>query len=317
MKWLVAIWLLLSVGIANAQTPTATPTPLIAPPCTLTGYITQPDGSMMPNGVITFNSQKVQVVNNVPIAPVIVSTQTDSTGAIRPISLPQGLVVQVTVCPQTAGCSAPFSAFVKYSSSADFGQLAQGIHLTLPGPPGAPPMVIGYSANSVVEGETVGGDLTFARTGAQTYNATVTKLNGTTPGGTCTPGQLVSSINSSGVPLCTSPLTGTTDKVGFNFVGNVAPSVIQAFTCPYALTIPANFLAPNSVASCGTNPAETDAYTVKVNGTAIGNISLNTSCVASLGSAAQTTCGPGQRMEVDAPATVSGGNIAITIAVTR
>ena len=36
-----------------------------------------------------------------------------------------------------------------------------------------------------------------------------------------------------------------------------------------------------------------------------------------VGSASQTTCAPGQRFELDAPATVSGADIAISIGVTR
>jgi len=111
--------------------------------------------------------------------------------------------------------------------------------------------------------------------------------------------------------------TQSTSAVGFNFAGTVVASTIAAFTCPFNLTIPANFLTPNSVATCVTNPSESDAYTVKVNGVSVGTITLSTSCVATLGSASQTTCSAGQRMEVDAPATVSGANVAITVAVNR
>jgi hypothetical protein len=126
-------------------------------------------------------------------------------------------------------------------------------------------------------------------------------------------------INSSGVLTLTTPvtLTGTTSGVGFNFAGTVVASTIAAFTCPFSLTIPTNFTTPNSVATCGTNPAESDAYTVKVAGVSVGTITLSTSCVATLGAASTTTCTAGQRMEVDAPTTVSGANVAITVAVTR
>jgi len=112
-------------------------------------------------------------------------------------------------------------------------------------------------------------------------------------------------------------LSGTTTSVGFNFSGTVAASSVAAFTCVFSLTIPTNFASPTSAATCGTNPAESDAYTVKVNGVTVGTITLSTSCVATLGAATTTACAPGQRMEIDAPVTVSGQNIAITIAVTR
>jgi hypothetical protein len=108
-----------------------------------------------------------------------------------------------------------------------------------------------------------------------------------------------------------------TTVVGFDFAGSVAASSISAFTCGFALTIPANFTSPNSYATCGTNPAESDAYTVKVNGTTVGTITLSTTCVATLGTATATTCAAGQRMEIDAPATVSGKDVAITIGATR
>jgi hypothetical protein len=126
-------------------------------------------------------------------------------------------------------------------------------------------------------------------------------------------------INSSGVITLTTPvtLTGTTTSVGFNFAGTPVASSIAAFTCAFNLTIPANFVSPTSVATCGTNPSEADAYTVKVNGVSVGTITLSTSCVATLGTASTTTCAAGQRMEIDAPATVSGKDVAITIAATR
>jgi hypothetical protein len=112
-------------------------------------------------------------------------------------------------------------------------------------------------------------------------------------------------------------LNGSTASVGFDFAGSVAASSIAAFTCGYALTIPANFTSPNSYVTCGTNPSEADAYTVKVNGATVGTITLSTTCVATLGTATATTCAAGQRMEIDAPATVSGKDVAITIGVTR
>jgi hypothetical protein len=45
-------------------------------------------------------------------------------------------------------------------------------------PAGGPPQLAGFGSTNVSEAETVGGDLTFARAGAGSYTATVTKTNG-------------------------------------------------------------------------------------------------------------------------------------------
>jgi len=126
-------------------------------------------------------------------------------------------------------------------------------------------------------------------------------------------------INSSGVVSLVTPvtLTGTTSSVGFNFAGTPAASTIAAFTCVVPVTIPTNFATPNSVLTCGANPAESDAYTVKVNGASVGTLTISTTCGITRGTATATTCSAGQRMEVDAPATVSGSDIAISVGVTR
>jgi hypothetical protein len=71
------------------------------------------------------------------------------------------------------------------------------------------------------------GDATIASTGA----VTVTKLNGTTPGGTCSAGNFVSTISASGVPTCTTPATGgapTTNPAGGQ--NNYAPLASPTFT---------------------------------------------------------------------------------------
>src|SRR5215471_9751245 len=52
-------------------------------------------------------------------------------------------------------------------------------------PAGNPPQIAGFSAANVGEGETVSGDATLSRLGANSYGITVTRLNGTTPGGVC------------------------------------------------------------------------------------------------------------------------------------
>src|SRR5215472_6910619 len=229
MRWLVAIWIVLVAILlalklevrvrpssvqAQVATPTATPTPTGPPMCSITGSILQADGTPLVNGTITLNSQKIQVVNSVVINPTLVSTNTDANGNIRAVSLPQGLLVQVTVCPpatgqgQSANCSAPYSAFIPFSATANFGQLSQGTSLSPPNPPGSPPQLLGWNTSNAVEAETLGGDLTLARTGANAYSATVLKLNGNTPGGTCTSTQVINAIDTSGRPTCVAPPPG-------------------------------------------------------------------------------------------------------------
>lgn len=117
-------------------------------------------------------------------------------------------------------------------------------------------------------------------------------------------------IPASGVPPGAFPY-----DIGFSIPGVPVASQITPFVCPRLLTFPA-YLAGTQV-SCGTNPSESDTYTVKVAGSAVGTIALSTSCVATLTAAAPFTCTAGQRLELDAPATVSGADIAITLSGVR
>lgn len=75
-------------------------------------------------------------------------------------------------------------------------------------PPGNVPQIVGYSATNIGEAETVSGDLSFTRAGANSYVATVTQLNGAIPGGVCGGNQFVNAINASGVPQCATPTAG-------------------------------------------------------------------------------------------------------------
>lgn len=137
-----------------------------------------------------------------------------------------------------------------------------------------------------------------------------------TPAPTNTPGPTFTPAPTS-TPTATS--TPTTQGIGFDYMGTPAASTIEAFTCVYTHNFPANFASPDSKASCGTNPAESDAYTAKVAGVTIGTVTLDTGCAATfatVGGAAKT-CTAGQRLELDAPATVSGADIAITLGFTR
>ena len=135
--------LLGAMGVQAQSTPTATPTPGAIPMCTITGVVVNADGSPFMNGTINFASIKLQVINSIPIPPTNVTTNTDTAGNIRAVALPQGIAMQVTLCPpaqggQATGCAAPFAAFIPYGIAANFGQLAQGTQLTSTGTISAP-----------------------------------------------------------------------------------------------------------------------------------------------------------------------------------
>jgi len=83
---------------------------------------------------------------------------------------------------------------------------------TLPG--GSPPQIIGFSALNVAESQTIGGDATATRTGANALGLTVTRINGITPGGTCGANTWVSTISASGVPTCTQPAAASITGLG-------------------------------------------------------------------------------------------------------
>jgi hypothetical protein len=166
MKRLLWIPLLVFlVGRAWAQaTPTATPTPTGPPTCSVTGQVKNADGSPFVNGTIQFNSKNIQVVNGIVINPTLVTTNTDGGGNIRAISIPQLLVMQVTICPpatgqgQPSGCSAPFSVIIPNTSSVNFGNLSTGTMLVQPlPPPGAVGQVLGSNSNVASEWETLSG----------------------------------------------------------------------------------------------------------------------------------------------------------------
>lgn len=113
------------------------------------------------------------------------------------------------------------------------------------------------------------------------------------------------------------PRIGSIQRIiGTDFIGTPSASQIEAVTCTFSISFPASLTTPTSYVSCGTNPSEVDDYIIKIAGVQKADISISTSCVATLTAAAAFSCVAGQRFEVDAPATVSGKDIAISIAGT-
>jgi hypothetical protein len=206
MKTAIAIVFLLFAARLMAQSPGP-------PSCTVSGVVVNPDGTPFVNGSINFNSKTVQVINGLPVYPTIVNTTTDATGSIGAVLLPQGLVMQITMCAKAGSCSAAFSALVPVSSTSDFGKMIMGTQMAQPIPNGATNQIFGVNNGNTPEWETVTGDGAFSWAAAHAYTLTVNKLNGIVPGGTC-PGGFVNAISSSGVPSCGSGVVGPPGPTG-------------------------------------------------------------------------------------------------------
>ena len=148
-------------------------------------------------------------------------------------------------------------------------------------------------------------------------NATVTSLTS----GKCVQTSTGGLLTDAGTACGTAVLGSSTQpyEIHLGIPGTPAASLIIPDTCAQTISFPANFTTPTSVVSCGTNPGEADDYIIKVAGARIGDISISTSCVATLTTVSHATesCTAGQRIEVDGPATVSGANISIVVVGTR
>ena len=94
--------------------------------CTVSGVVYAPDGSTIDNGTVTFTpaGQVPQIIGGQAIYPKYVSTTTDSSGNLVPISLIQGAAMNVTIC-QAGGsaCSALVYVSVPAESSVSFALL--------------------------------------------------------------------------------------------------------------------------------------------------------------------------------------------------
>lgn len=94
----------------------------VPPTCTISGVVYDAAGAPLANAVITFNTLYVQVVSSNTINQTLVSATTDASGNLTPISLAQGVYVQITV-----NGGAPVTAIVPFSSTASFSSLISNI----------------------------------------------------------------------------------------------------------------------------------------------------------------------------------------------
>lgn len=96
--------------------------------CTLSGVVLNVDTTPCANCTITLNPYTSQPItpggNSYTSQPV--STTTDSNGNMTPISLPQGLIVQVTISENGATFGG-YTAIVPFIPAATFTQMNQGI----------------------------------------------------------------------------------------------------------------------------------------------------------------------------------------------
>lgn len=104
-------------------------------------------------------------------------------------------------------------------------------------PNGAPPQFVGYSGTNVGEAETLGGDATVTRTGANAYSLVVTKTNGTAFG-TLATAAVPLSIANGGRGSATAPTAGMIDIAqSATTFGAVAMSGDATITSAGAITV--------------------------------------------------------------------------------
>lgn len=92
------------------------------PTCTISGPVYDGAGNPVVNGTITFNTLFTQIVSGNTINQTLVSTTTDEDGSLVPISLAQGVYVQVTI-----NGGAPVTAIVPFTTAVTFAQLLSNI----------------------------------------------------------------------------------------------------------------------------------------------------------------------------------------------
>lgn len=95
---------------------------------TISGVVSNIDGTTCNLCTVGFSSLTTQTISGTAYQPKFVTTTTDIAGNLAPITLPQGLAVQITV--SEGGTTFPaFTAIIPFLSTATFNQLNQGVLL--------------------------------------------------------------------------------------------------------------------------------------------------------------------------------------------
>jgi hypothetical protein len=148
--------------------------------------------------------------------------------------------------------------------------------------------------------ETMSGDATLTQAGV----ITVTKINGTTPGGSCAAGLVVTSIDSHGVPTCTQK----TDKFSCPIPAAATNNAILCdIPMPIAETVPVNCGA--SVGTSVVAATGSTTFTIKKITSGGSSTTIGTAVWSASGKTAAFTCASPvsfaatDLLEIDGPAT--------------
>jgi hypothetical protein len=116
----------------------------------------------------------------------------------------------------------------------------------------------------------------------------------------------------------TGPPGPTSGTIGLSVaMGTAFASEDQFFPSPFQITFPATFGSSNTFVACAANPSESDDYVLKSGGTTLGTLTVSPSCGLSYAtSGVSHVAMPGEKIELIAPATVSG-NTSFSFQVTR
>lgn len=161
-------------------------------------------------------------------------------------------------------------------------------------------------------------------TGLTTLTAHATQVGeGTAAPAQVAPGSVVGYAYQSNGSSADPSFVARPAAPGFWFPGTVANSAFQCYTCAsnVQLQFPASLQSNtwpdgNSAVSCGVNPSGSASdYTITVNGTQKGDVSLSTSCAPTWTAGTFFQCTSGQRLCVNAPSLTHGeANVSITLA---
>jgi hypothetical protein len=186
--------------------------------CTITGTVFNPDGSPLANGTVQFNSVVQQTLQGgAVIPPTQVSTPTNASGVMAPISLVPGLQGQFVFCsPAAGGCGNPTPVLIPIATTADISSILIGIQLQT----GAN---VNAASLNVTGNTTMGGSLVVG--GPTTINNTL-NVSGTTSVG----GSLNVTGPSSLAATVTIPSTSTTPTIMLfpNGAGSISSSTFSS-----------------------------------------------------------------------------------------